>query len=77
MSATTFYSRYDKLRTLEPNPLGFGSVFDNGAEGTTRGIEMRANWQPMPTWRLLAGLVAQRISTSPKPDSRDVSAARP
>ncbi|MBC7499423.1 MAG: TonB-dependent receptor, partial [Herminiimonas sp.] len=75
MSATTFYSRYDKLRTLEPNPLGFGSVFDNGAEGTTRGIEMRANWQPMPTWRLLAGLVAQRISTIPKEGSKDTSAA--
>jgi iron complex outermembrane receptor protein len=70
-SATAFYSRYDNLRTLEPNPNGFGSVFSNGAEGKTRGIEMWGSWQAMPAWRLSAGLVAQRINTTLKPGSRD------
>jgi iron complex outermembrane receptor protein len=72
-SATAFYSRYDRLRTLEPNPNGFGSVFSNGAEGKTRGVEMWGSWQAMPAWRLSAGLVAQRISTALKPGSMDAT----
>ncbi|MDB5794736.1 MAG: TonB-dependent receptor, partial [Noviherbaspirillum sp.] len=62
-----------RLRTLEPNPVGFGAVFDNGAEGNTRGIEMWGSWQALPAWRLSAGLVAQRIETALKPGSRDAS----
>ncbi len=72
-SATAFYSQYDKLRTLEPNPNG--SIFSNGAEGKTRGIEMWGSWQAMPVWRLSAGLVAQRIDTNLKPGSQDASGA--
>jgi iron complex outermembrane receptor protein len=74
-SATAFYSRYDKLRTLEPNPAGFGSVFSNRAEGKTRGIEMWGNWQALRAWRLSAGLVVQRIDTTLKPGSRDATGA--
>ncbi len=72
-SATAFYSRYDRLRTLEPNRNGPGSVFRNLAEGTTRGIEMWGTWQAMPAWRLSAGLVAQRVDTDLKPGSRDAT----
>ncbi|RJF96378.1 TonB-dependent receptor [Noviherbaspirillum saxi] len=72
-TATAFYSKYDKLRTLEPNPNGFGSVFSNMAEGDARGIEMWGNWQAMPEWRLAAGLVAQRVNTTLNPGSRDAS----
>jgi iron complex outermembrane receptor protein len=73
-SMTAFYARYDKLRTQERNAAGTDSVFGNGAEGKTRGIEMWGSWQAAPAWRLSGGLVAQRIITSLKPGSTDVSA---
>jgi iron complex outermembrane receptor protein len=74
-SATAFYSRYDQLRTLEPNPAGSGSVFQNMAEGRTRGIETWASWQPALSWRLSAGGVVQRVDTARNPASKDASAA--
>jgi iron complex outermembrane receptor protein len=74
-SATAFYSRYDKLRTLEPNRNGPGSVFENLAEGRTRGIETWASWQASAYWRLSAGGVVQRVDTQPNPASKDLSAA--
>jgi iron complex outermembrane receptor protein len=74
-SATAFYSRYDKLRTLELNPDGAGAVFSNGAKGQSRGIEMWGNWQAASNWRLSAGLVAQKIETTLKPGRIDLSGA--
>jgi iron complex outermembrane receptor protein len=69
-SATAFYSRYDKLRTFELNPDGPDPlVFQNLAEGTTRGIEMWGTWHALLDWRLAAGFVAQRIVTETKPGS--------
>jgi len=70
-SATLFATRYDRLRTLEPNPSGPGSVFENLADGATRGIEAWANWQVMESWRLSGGGVVQHVGTSLHPDSRD------
>jgi iron complex outermembrane receptor protein len=72
-SATVFYSRYNDLRTLSPNPNGTGYALINGGEGSSRGIEMWGTWQAMPTWRLSAGLVTQHISTSTNPGVTDVS----
>jgi iron complex outermembrane receptor protein len=72
-SATLFFSRYDRLRTLEPNPHGPGAVFENLADGSTRGIEAWASWQVTDTWRLSGGGVTQRIVTSLLPASRDLS----
>jgi iron complex outermembrane receptor protein len=72
-SATLFFSRYDRLRTLEPNQNGPGSVFENLADGSTRGLEAWATWQVTDTWRLSGGGVTQRIGTSLMPDSRDLS----
>jgi iron complex outermembrane receptor protein len=74
-SATVFYSRYDRLRTVEPNAGGPGIVFRNLAEGSTRGIEMWGSWQAMPGWLLSAGWVAQDVRTSLLPGSRDASGA--
>jgi iron complex outermembrane receptor protein len=74
-SVTAFASRYERLRTLEPNANGPGSVFRNLAEGRTRGIEMWGAWQASDSWRLAAGFVAQHIATATLPDSRDASAA--
>ena len=72
-STTLFFSRYDKLRTLEPNPRGTGSEFENRADGLTRGIEAWATWQVADTWRLQGGGVVQRVGTSLQPDSRDLT----
>ena len=73
-SVTAFVGRYDKLRTLEPNTRGAGSVFRNFANGHTRGIETWASWQAGKTWRLSGGGVVQRIDTAAEPDSHDLSA---
>jgi iron complex outermembrane receptor protein len=74
-SVTAFASEYDRLRTLEPNPRGAGSVFSNLANGHARGIEMWSTWEATDTLRLSAGLVAQHIRTKTEPQSRDASAA--
>jgi iron complex outermembrane receptor protein len=74
-SATAFYGDYDKLRTLEPNQHGTGSVFRNFANGHTRGIETWASWQAAKAWRLSAGGVVQRVETAAEPASRDLSGA--
>jgi iron complex outermembrane receptor protein len=74
-AVTAFVSDYDKLRTLEPSPTGFGSVFSNLAAGRTRGIEMWSTWQASSALRLAAGLVAQHVSTRLEPGSKDASAA--
>jgi iron complex outermembrane receptor protein len=74
-SATAFFGRYDKLRTLEPNQHGSGSVFRNLADGRTRGIEAWASWQAGKSWRLSGGGVVQRIDTAVNPGSRDLSGA--
>jgi iron complex outermembrane receptor protein len=72
-SATAFYGRYDRLRTLEPNPRGSGSVFRNMADGRTRGIETWATWQAGKTWRLSGGGVVQRVETALDAGSKDAS----
>jgi len=74
-SVTAFASEYDRLRTLEPNPQGAGSVFSNLANGHARGVEMWSTWEALDTLRLSAGLVAQHIRTKTEPQSRDTSAA--
>ncbi|HEX5539200.1 MAG TPA: TonB-dependent receptor, partial [Methylophilaceae bacterium] len=55
-SVTAFYSEYDDLRTLSPNPVGFGFVFDNQATGTTHGVEMWGRWQATEDLRFTGGL---------------------
>jgi iron complex outermembrane receptor protein len=72
-STTLFFSRYDRLRTLEPNRQGPGSVFENLADGSTRGLEAWATWQVTDAWRLTGGGVTQRIGTTLMPASRDLS----
>jgi iron complex outermembrane receptor protein len=72
-STTLFFSRYDRLRTLEPNPSGPGSVFENLADGLTRGIEAWATWQVADAWRLSGGGVVQRVGTTLHPLSRDLT----
>jgi len=72
-SATLFYSRYDRLRTLELNTKGPGLVFKNMAEAHTRGLELWGSWQVTVPWRLHAGLVAQDLDVRRKPGSLDLT----
>ncbi|RZA36157.1 MAG: TonB-dependent receptor [Lysobacteraceae bacterium] len=72
-SATAFFGDYDRLRTIEPNQNGTGSVFRNFAEGRTRGIEAWASWQAGKAWRMSAGGVVQHIDTAVRPPSRDLT----
>lgn len=74
-STTIFHASYDRLRTLEPNPSGSGSVFLNKAFGRSTGIEMWTNWHATPAWHLSAGFVAQRVRVEVDPDSRDMTGA--
>ncbi len=78
-SATAFFADYDRLRTLEPNPLGAAGTglaeFRNMARGQTRGVEMWARWQPLERWRLHAGLVVQDVRTRLDAGSQDASGA--
>jgi iron complex outermembrane receptor protein len=72
-SATAFYGRYDRLRTLEPNTHGTGSVFRNLADGRTRGIESWVTWQAGKSWRLSGGGVVQRVDTELDAGSKDLT----
>jgi iron complex outermembrane receptor protein len=74
-AVTLFYSDYDRLRTLEPNPRGAGAVFLNMAEGTTYGAELSTTWDVRPDLRLTLGHVMHRLDLHAKPGSRDGSAA--
>ncbi|WP_167759864.1 TonB-dependent receptor plug domain-containing protein [Massilia horti] len=71
-SATAFYSKYARLRTLELPP-GQPALFGNLGRGVARGVELWAGWQPLPSWRLSGGGVIQRVDTGAEPGSMDVS----
>lgn len=72
LSATLFYSDYDRLRTLEQRP-GLPGRFENRADGLARGLEAWASWQPLRGWRLSGGAVLQNIRIDANADSRDRS----
>lgn len=74
-SLTAFYSTYDHLRTLQPNPNGSGFVFMNGAEGRSHGVEASSTLQVTRAWRITGGLVNQIIETHLEPGVTDISGA--
>jgi len=78
-SATLWYADYDRLRTLEPNPLPLPNtglnVFRNLSAGYTRGLEVWGSFQATPHWRLHAGLVVQNVEIKGLPGSKDMAAA--
>jgi iron complex outermembrane recepter protein len=56
-SLSTFYNRYDDLRTIEPNAGTFIPLrWDNLMEGHTYGVEFWANVQVTSWWRLSPGV---------------------
>ncbi|MGH6987801.1 MAG: TonB-dependent receptor plug domain-containing protein [Caulobacteraceae bacterium] len=57
ISISTFYNRYDDLRSIEPAPVTFLPLsWGNGVEGETYGLDAWAAWQARPWWRLGASL---------------------
>lgn len=74
LSTTFFYSQYDRLRTLEPEPDGT-TQFHNFAEANVYGVEFWSGWQVSPRWRLGAGLMAQTLDMDLLPQSRDAVSA--
>jgi iron complex outermembrane receptor protein len=64
---STFYNEYDDLRTIEPAVGTFIPLrWDNLMEGHTYGVEIWANLQVRPWWRLSPGLrsLTKRLSFS-------------
>jgi len=74
-AATLYYSRYERLRTLEPNPSGPGQVFLNQARGDAYGAELSSSWDVTPDLRISLGHTTQRLDLRTAPDSHDATAA--
>jgi iron complex outermembrane receptor protein len=72
--ATVFFQSYDRLRSQEA-PLGavpFPLVVGNGLNGTSKGVELGLNVQPIDWWRVHASYTNLHVALSRDPDSRDV-----
>ncbi len=78
LSATTFLTRYDRLRSLELNPDGATYHLGNELRAWTHGIELWATYQPLPAWRLHAAFawLQQRAWLAPgSTDARSIASA--
>ncbi|MEO6369356.1 MAG: TonB-dependent receptor [Steroidobacteraceae bacterium] len=69
MSMSTFYNRYNDLRTVEFSspPTLLPLFWDNRLEGHTYGMTAWAQWQVTPRWRLAPGfeLLEKRLDFKP------------
>ena len=73
LSAATFYTRYNDLRSLEqanpPNP--FPMIVGNGLKGSSYGVELTADINVTKWWQLRSGFTEMRIHILPQPGSTD------
>lgn len=81
LDATVFYNVYDKLITNEfagvtppPSYVNVTSTYGNLMEGKAYGIELAANWQASPAWRLRASYSRLEMDFELKAGSTDASA---
>lgn len=69
LSISTFYNRYNDLRTVELNspPTLLPLIWDNRMAGHTYGMTAWAHWQVTPRWRLSPGfeLLEKRLDFKP------------
>lgn len=70
-SATAFYNRFDRLRSVEPYPDG--PRIENRLDGRVYGVEAWGEWRALPTWRLAIGAVRQHVEFEREPGSSDVA----
>lgn len=76
-SLATFFHDYDDLRSLEPlGAAGAGSILANGITGKSYGAELTADYRARDWWRLKLGYTEMRVSSAPKPGSRDATSIR-
>ena len=72
LDGAVFLNHYDRLRSqevrLEPGPV---TVLENKLNARTRGVELAATVQPMPTWRLHGSYTWLRKRVSFDPGSTD------
>jgi iron complex outermembrane receptor protein len=86
LDAAAFASTYGSLRTTETQEpylsMTSGSpvlvmpiLFDNRMHADARGIELSADWHPVPFWRLDAGYTAFHLTPHLDADSVDLGSA--
>jgi iron complex outermembrane recepter protein len=72
LSASTFYTDYTNLRSLELNaPNAFPIVVGNGLKGASYGVELNVDYQINNWWRVRGGLTEMRIRIRPEATSTD------
>jgi iron complex outermembrane recepter protein len=71
LSVTAFYADYDHLRSQELSASGTNVFFANRIEGSTHGLEMWANQELSPAWRVSAGLLLLKTHLRRKASSND------
>jgi len=70
-SISTFYNKYDELRSLEIGT--FPLLLANGLEGDAYGAEVNVNYQARSWWRLDSGYTIQNLELEVEPGSSDTS----
>jgi iron complex outermembrane receptor protein len=81
ISASTYYNRYDDLRSTSLSPpdpvlhLPFPLFFENNLEGHTYGVELGATNQVLEWWRLHAGYTFLGEDIHAKPGRSDFNNA--
>ena len=73
LSAATFYTDYNDLRSIEQdNPRHpFPMIIGNGLRGSSYGLELTGDYNITRWWRLRGGFTEMRIHIRPQPGSTD------
>jgi iron complex outermembrane receptor protein len=71
LDVATFYNVYDDLRSQEPSAGGLPFVLENRLEGTSRGVEVSAAWDPLARLRLHGGASWLDVDLEPEAGSGD------
>lgn len=73
VSVSTFYNRYDDVRSLSATPVTVIPLFfDNNLEGETYGAEFTTTYEVIKGWRLHGGYTLLREDIRVKPGQVDV-----
>jgi iron complex outermembrane recepter protein len=77
ISLSTFYNKYDDIRSAKPGPPPFGIpiTFGNGVKGNTYGSELSASYQATGWWRLRGGYTFLKKDLRIKPGNKDLNGA--
>lgn len=73
VDATVFHHDYDDLRSQDLPPTGFPLIVSNSLQGTSRGVELSANLQPIDRWRTHVSYTRLETKVTRQLGSRDVT----